>query len=308
MSQHLKEKSEPHYPPIGYRYGWNLFRREHQLLLLDHLLTQGVDCLFASPNCAPWGNNSRASSQEYRDLKRGEETASLTLLAVACIFQFLPDRQYLIENSAYSDIFSKSPLRVLRKLPFFMALLDQCTCDATLDDEFIRKRSHFQSSHVLHHLQKLCQGGHKHLSLRGSGLAAAAAKYLEAECELIVQEVKTTNRALKGGRNLISRLIGFESMSWDKKITTVRSLSGVKGLTVIWDNIVQPWLTRESTLKVSTVISAPLAAASVERNISQASDPSAPSIPRDVPDIITAFDQDKTPWQHQKYSAEISLW
>ena len=278
------------------------------MLLLDQLLTQKVDCLFASPNCSPWGNSSRASSQEYRETKRGEETATLTFLAVACIFQFLLDRQYLIENSAYSDIFAKSPLKVLRELPYFMALLDQCTCGATLDNEFIRKRSHFQSSHALHHLQKLCQGGHKHLNLRGSGLAAAAAKYPEAECELIVQEAKTTSRALKGGRILGSQPAGFETMTWDKKITTLKSIAKDKGLTAVWDNIVQPWLTGESTLKVSTVISTPLAAAGVERSTAQASTSSAPSIPRDVPDLITPFDEDKTPWQYKKYSAEHSLW
>ena len=98
LSQYLKEKKEPHHPPIDYRYGWNLSRKEHQLLLLDRLLTQKVECLFASPNCAPWGNNSRASSQEYRELKRGEETPTLTFSAIACFFQFLLDRHYLIEN------------------------------------------------------------------------------------------------------------------------------------------------------------------------------------------------------------------
>ena len=61
-------------------------------------------------------------------------------------------------------------------------------------------------------------------------------------------------------------------------------------------------------MKVSTVISAPLAAAGVERSTLQTSTLPVPSIPRDVPDLVTAFDQDKTPWQHQKYSAEHSLW
>ena len=107
LSGCLTQNDVPHFPPIDYRYGWNLSRREHQMTLLNCLLTQGVDCLFASPNCAPWGNNSRASSEEYREKKRAEETATLTFLAVACIFQILLGRKYLIENSGYSDILQR---------------------------------------------------------------------------------------------------------------------------------------------------------------------------------------------------------
>ena len=183
------------------------------MTLLNCLLMQGVDCLFALPNCAPWGNNSRASSEEYREKKRAEETATLTFLAVACIFQILLGWKYLIENSGYSDIFTKSPLQVLRLLPYFMALFDQCTFGGILEGEFIRKRSHFEGSHVLHHLQKLCTGGHKHFNLRGKGRAAAAARYPEQECEWIVLDAQTTGVS-EGGRILHAQ------MSWDEKVKT----------------------------------------------------------------------------------------
>ena len=50
------------YPHWGaYWYEWNLSKREHQIQLLDKLLTVEVNTLFASPTRAPWGNNLRAS-------------------------------------------------------------------------------------------------------------------------------------------------------------------------------------------------------------------------------------------------------
>ena len=106
LSKNAKKSVIPHHPPIDYRYGWNLSKGEHQLLLLKSLLKQGTDCLFASPNCAPWGQDSRAVSEQKREERRGKETSTLAFLAVACIFQTLLDRKYIIENSAYSDIFA----------------------------------------------------------------------------------------------------------------------------------------------------------------------------------------------------------
>ena len=173
LSDHLREFKVTHLPPLDYRYGWNLSKRQHQMKALDALLTVGTKCLVASPNCAPWGNNSRSSPQDVRCAKREEEYSTLAFLAVACFFQFLLNRRYILENCAYSDIFTDSPLHFLRLLPYFLALLDQCTCGGQLEGFFIRKRSHFQSSHVMHHIQSLCGGGHTHLNLRGSGRAAA---------------------------------------------------------------------------------------------------------------------------------------
>ena len=219
LSSWLKQHEVSHFPPIDYRYGWNLAKKEHQRILLNCLLTQGVDCLFASPNCSPWGNNSRASSEEYREKKRSEETVTLTFLAIACFFQVLLERKYLVENSGYSDIFLKSPLRFLRLLPYFLALLDQCTCGGTLEGEFIRKRSHFQGSHSLHHLQNLCKGGHKHLNLRGHGRTAAAAMYPDQECEWIMLDAKVPTSVSEGGRILTAK------MSWDEKIQTLQSIA-----------------------------------------------------------------------------------
>jgi len=86
LSSHLKKEKVVHLPPLDYRYGWNLSKRLHQMKALNVLLTIGCYCLFASPNCAPWGNNSRSSPPGMREEKRAEETSTLTFLAVACFF------------------------------------------------------------------------------------------------------------------------------------------------------------------------------------------------------------------------------
>ena len=95
---------------------------------------------------------------------------------------------------------------MLREIQFSMALFDQCSCGPTLHNEFVRKRSHFQSSHVFHHLHKLCPGEHKHLNLRGAGLAAAAALYPSPECKqiLILLEALLPTDARERGRSLLS--------------------------------------------------------------------------------------------------------
>ena len=145
VSTYLRDHHVSHLPPIDYWYGWNLSKREHQVQLLDALLTVGVGTLFASPNCAPWGNNSRSMPKRYREEKRAEETPTLQFLAVACFFQALLNRKYIVENSAYSDIFTESPLQVLRLLTYHLALLDQCACGGQLEGQYIRKRTHFKA-------------------------------------------------------------------------------------------------------------------------------------------------------------------
>ncbi len=199
LSKQAKDTEVPHHPHIDYRHDWNLSKGDHQLLLLLTLCKQGTDCLFASPNCAPWGNDSRAVSEEKRSERRSKESSTLAFLAVGCIFQILLGNKYIVENSAYSDIFAKSPLKVLRELPYFLALFDQCSCGPSLNEEFVRKRSHFQGSHLFHHLQKLCPGGHQHLQLRGGGLAASAAQYPKGECDLILLDAQLASDACKGG-------------------------------------------------------------------------------------------------------------
>ena len=44
-------------------------------------------------------------------------------------------------------------------------------------------------------------------------------------------------------------------------MSVVRSIAKDKGMTVVWDSLVQPWLDQEDTLRASAVLSSPRAAA-----------------------------------------------
>ena len=104
LSAKGRQQAVPHLPPIDFRYGWYLGRREDQLLSLWALIFVGVETLFASPNCAPWGNHTRGLPREVLAAKRQLETPCLEFIAVCCFVQLLLGRRYLLENSAYSDI------------------------------------------------------------------------------------------------------------------------------------------------------------------------------------------------------------
>ena len=88
LSSYLRDQKVEHLPPIDYRYGWNLSRREHQIQLLDAVITVGVGSLFASPNCAPWGNHTRSLPKAQLEQKRAEETSTLRFLTVACFSRY----------------------------------------------------------------------------------------------------------------------------------------------------------------------------------------------------------------------------
>ena len=106
----MLDEGYSHLPPLDYRYGWNLSKHQHEVIALDTLLGVGVSCLFAAPNCAPWGNNSRSAPEAQRTERRAYEIPTLQFLAVACLFQVLLGRQYIIESCAYPDIFIESRL------------------------------------------------------------------------------------------------------------------------------------------------------------------------------------------------------
>ena len=154
----------------------------------------------------------RATKDEIA--RRDAETGALIFLATACALQVILGRRYVVENSAYSDIFSQSPLSSLRGSEHHLALFDQCSCGPTENGEFFRKRTHFQSSHPLHHLHKLCPGDHVHTHLRGEGRAASTAKYPFKECELLLQEVTTVH---DGGRITLPSSFPSSKISVAKK-------------------------------------------------------------------------------------------
>ena len=123
-------------------------RFRDQILLMYALLTFGCSTLCAAPSCHDWGANSRARPQEERATARRLQQPSLLFLAVACLVQVLLGRQYVIENSAFSDIFTAedSPLRPLRDMPHHVRKIDQCMAGAAIESQPIKKATHIQSN------------------------------------------------------------------------------------------------------------------------------------------------------------------
>jgi len=162
--------------------------------------------------------------------------------------QILVGRKYIIENPAFSDIFhsDESPLKALREhlLAYYLALLDQCACGGKVEGQFVKKPTHFQSSHEMHHLCVRCSGGHTHLHLRGGGRAAMSAKYPKGECNRIMQDGVLSPTASEGGRIPPSRLPeGFSKLSMTAKMSFLKSLVSSLGLSEAWNNIVARWWT-----------------------------------------------------------------
>ena len=124
LSKVALEEKVRHLPPVDYRYGWDVGRTQDQLVLLEGLLSNTIAELMASPTCGPWGAHTRGLPADQLAAKRKLETDTLEFVAVCCILQHLRGLSYLLENSAFSDIFTKSPLAVLRKLPYELARLD----------------------------------------------------------------------------------------------------------------------------------------------------------------------------------------
>ena len=93
LTAEARKEQITHLPPVDYRYGWDIGRLRDQLLILRALLFIGVETLFSSPNCAPWGNHSRALRTDERETKRKAEDTSLTFLAVCCFLQTLMGRK-----------------------------------------------------------------------------------------------------------------------------------------------------------------------------------------------------------------------
>ena len=87
VSAAAKEKEVPHLPPVDFRYGWDIGREADQVTLLIGLLENIVRELFASPNCAPWGNHTRGLQAAVLDAKRREEDEPLKFLAICCFLQ-----------------------------------------------------------------------------------------------------------------------------------------------------------------------------------------------------------------------------
>jgi len=87
QSRQGQEDSSP--PPVDYRYGWNMSKGTQQKALMQGLIIASGSTLFVSPNCAPWGNQTRSLPSETLAAKRAEDILFLTFLCAACFVQVL---------------------------------------------------------------------------------------------------------------------------------------------------------------------------------------------------------------------------
>ena len=239
-----------HGPPIDYRYGWSIGRRQDQELLLYALLIVGVSRLFAAPSCHPWGSNSRGASDEARGEKREAERGSLRFLAMCCFIQILLYRQYAVENPAHSAIFDSmdSPLTLIRECEYHIQHLDQCMLGGELEGKPVRKSTYVQSNHSLGPPVR-CDKQHTHLQLRGTGpmgsRTACSAVYPEPFVNLLLDQVPQT--APDGGR------IDRGTTHFDSDSTHIRQVVHMRlgelkdravqrGMLSLWIKLVEPWM------------------------------------------------------------------
>ena len=191
LSAHAQELKIDHLPPIDHRWGWHLGRLADQKSALFGLLAVGTTTLFASPTCTPWSGHSRGCPPLQRQQTRASQSSTLKFLVVACALQTVLGRHWMVENPAHSEIWQNSALYELGALRPGMHVLDQCAFGATLEGQFIKKRTEVLSSFAAPELLRRCGGDHDHLQLRGrsaTGLRAAhAAVYPKEMCDAILK-------------------------------------------------------------------------------------------------------------------------
>ena len=115
-------------------------------------------------------------------------------LALCVLVQHLLVKRYLLENPAFSELFTatESPMSALRALPHFVRRLDQCMLGEDIENMPTKKATELQSN-VFRGPDVKCNGTHVHLQLRGHGAGgsrtAQAARYPRRTHDLILEVV-----------------------------------------------------------------------------------------------------------------------
>eukprot|EP00959_Pyramimonas_sp_CCMP1952_P307452 6435466-Pyramimonas_sp.AAC.1 len=245
LSKKAADRGVSHLPPVDFRYGWSVARLVDQIQLLFGVLVMGVSTLFAAPFCHPWGQNSKSTPEPQRAEKRRPEV--------------LMGRTYIIENSAFSDVFTstESPLRLLRSITHHVRRVDQCMYGAEIDNQPIRKSTHFQSNRSLGS-DTLCDGAHHHLHLRGqtggNSRTAMAAQYPDALCDGLLHDLSADggSRGQRWGSqhppdHCTDQLKTTNHMAEkcdmiDAALVRLRTKAQGRGMMHLWRQLVDPWL------------------------------------------------------------------
>ena len=262
LSARAREKRVPHLPPVDLRYGWYTHRRVDQILILYGILMIGVFCVVASPNCAPWSQMTRNMAPERLVANREREGPGLKFLAMVCFIQFLLGRHFLIENSAASEIFQKSPLQILERLSLHASTLDQCMYGAKMEHKAVKKSTKFVSDAFQKGLDICCDRSHEHVQLRGHAAgrgsrAAMAARFPEALCDSIIESIGNIGATSQdGGRTMPSHVFvppdGFEHMQMPEQVVHrlkgLRAVAQKHGYEDVFKELVDTWIAQEPLL------------------------------------------------------------
>ena len=98
LSTAAKEQGTTHLPPVDHRYGFHMGRFPDQLAMLYTQIVYGTQTLQGSPNCWPWGNNSRGWPREQKARARRGEALTLRFWVIMCFLQVVMGRPYLNEQ------------------------------------------------------------------------------------------------------------------------------------------------------------------------------------------------------------------
>ena len=259
LSDRARARKVSHLPPVDFRWGFHVGRLSDQVQLLYALLVFGTSWLFASPDCSPWGIQSRAWTPKKREAERGQQVLTLRFLAVACLVQVVLGRSYLIEQPRDSEMMIQSAMAELKghSLPHHRTVLDQCQYGAVVDAMPIKKATEINSNvdvtEMSVGLGRKCPREHVHNHLQGlakDGLSktAHAAVYPVELCDKFLDLVteKTAVATPSGGRkgHLQLKNFDFQSAVTDVVInvmTEIRDYAYKRGYEHAWKAIVFPW-------------------------------------------------------------------
>ena len=195
LSRHAKDvcKKQIVLFPIDLRYGWDLRMPKHQKLL------QRVDAYFKpfvttmEPRCKYWSQAGQSRRQEVTDQERASEEGMLTFLVKHFLYLSSDHRHAQIENPQGSDIWRKSPLKVLRSDVCQEFDTAQCCFSDAKDGHRYRKMTKIKATFSCSQTSKSCTCTKGHKKLEGKKTADAAA-FADKFCLSMISDMKDAYR------------------------------------------------------------------------------------------------------------------